>query len=117
MRMVSDALSYSRAAEMTLEGARVRAFWTVPAIFDAEARPWPPIGLDNDLPWAYVKGASGPSSVLLSIRIREVPMRRLIGLLLGVLALSLGACNYPSEESPSDQKNLGKSAATLAQPQ
>jgi predicted small lipoprotein YifL len=46
-------------------------------------------------------------------------MRRILASLLAVLALSLslGACGTPSEESPSDQKNAGKSSATLIQPQ
>jgi hypothetical protein len=44
-------------------------------------------------------------------------MRRLLALLVAVFALSLGACGTPSEESPSDQKNSGKSSATLTLPQ
>jgi hypothetical protein len=45
-------------------------------------------------------------------------MRRLLALLFTVFALSLGACGgTPSEESPSDQKNSGKSSATLTLPQ
>ncbi len=45
-------------------------------------------------------------------------MHRLIAALLGFFALlSLGACSYPSEQSPSDEKNAGKSAASLFLPQ
>jgi hypothetical protein len=44
-------------------------------------------------------------------------MRGLLALLFAVLALSVGACSILSEESPSDQKNSGKSSATLPLPQ
>jgi hypothetical protein len=44
-------------------------------------------------------------------------MRHLLALLFAVFALSLGACGTPSEESPSDQKNSGKSSATFVLPQ
>ena len=44
-------------------------------------------------------------------------MNRLLALLLGALALSLGACGTPSQEAPSDQKNQGKTSTTLALPQ
>ena len=42
-------------------------------------------------------------------------MHRLFALLFAVLAL--GACGVPSQELPSDQKNSGKSSATLVLPQ
>ena len=44
-------------------------------------------------------------------------MHRFLALLFAVLALSLASCGTPSEESPSDQKNAGKSSVTLAPPQ
>ena len=44
-------------------------------------------------------------------------MRRILASLLAVFALSLGACNMPSEENPTDQKNAGKSSAILVLPQ
>jgi hypothetical protein len=44
-------------------------------------------------------------------------MRRLLALLFAAFALSVGACSIPSEESPSDQKNSGKSSAPLTLPQ
>jgi hypothetical protein len=46
-------------------------------------------------------------------------MRRILASLLAVMALSLslGACNTPSEENPTDQKNSGKSSAILVLPQ
>lgn len=44
-------------------------------------------------------------------------MRPLLALLFAVFALSVGACSIPAQESPSDQKNAGKSATNLVQPQ
>ena len=44
-------------------------------------------------------------------------MSRILALLVTVFALSLGACGTPSEESPSDQKNAGKSSVNLTLPQ
>ncbi|HEY8009344.1 MAG TPA: hypothetical protein VIE66_21790 [Methylocella sp.] len=44
-------------------------------------------------------------------------MRRVLASLLAVMALSLGACNMPSEENPTDQKNAGKSSSSLVLPE
>jgi hypothetical protein len=44
-------------------------------------------------------------------------MSRFLALLVTVFALSLAACETPSEQSPSDQKNQGKSSVDLALPQ